>query len=420
MVLCTVLLMGAAACDGGEEETPTETPQAPGEEVPPEDDPTATVIDLSNYAYAGASFSVESKYVAEYLNAATPTEALAVLEKYANAGYRAAANSIRLRWKGNGSDSYVVSLADNAEFVNAREYETTTVMINVTNLIPETTYYWKVSGEKENDTSATDTFKTTGTVRYIAADGGANMRDLGGWKTADGKSVKYGLLYRGNMLNGRNGGPKLTEKGIATFKNELKMKTELDLRSQNKDDANQSANWWDSSLPYVKVGLSQYTGVIPFDSGTGYWIDASKNIYGDPEAAAELKIIFETLENADNYPIYMHCNAGADRTGTLAYLVNGFLGVPYEDLVKDFELTSFSISGKRYRSKALNGEFDDSGVFQNDSNNYVAFELMHEMILQHYGTQGGTLQQAIENYLTSFVGVSKTSLDKIKAIMLTA
>ena len=60
-------------------------------------------------------------------------------------------------------------------------------------------------------------------VRWIDIDGVGNVRDMGGWKTASGKTVKYGMLYRGRRLED------VSEEGIATIKR-LGLKTELDLR----------------------------------------------------------------------------------------------------------------------------------------------------------------------------------------------
>jgi len=40
-------------------------------------------------------------------------------------------------------------------------------------------------------------------------------------------------------------------------------------------------------------------------------------------------------------PVYFHCTYGADRTGTVAYLLEALLGVPYENRAEDFELSTF-------------------------------------------------------------------------------
>jgi protein tyrosine/serine phosphatase len=47
------------------------------------------------------------------------------------------------------------------------------------------------------------------------------------------------------------------------------------------------------------------------------------------------------LADESNYPIFFHCAIGTDRTGTLAYLINGLLGVPEEDLYYDYCFSNF-------------------------------------------------------------------------------
>ena len=50
---------------------------------------------------------------------------------------------------------------------------------------------------------------------------------------------------------------------------------------------------------------------------------------------------FRLFCRRENYPIYFHCIGGADRTGSLAYVLNGVLGVPRHDLETDWEETFY-------------------------------------------------------------------------------
>ena len=45
--------------------------------------------------------------------------------------------------------------------------------------------------------------------------------------------------------------------------------------------------------------------------------------------------------------MYFHCAGGADRTGTLAFLIEALVGVSENDLSKDYELTTFGPSNTR-------------------------------------------------------------------------
>ena len=380
--------------------------------------------------------------VRAYLSASTIAEQIAALPE-TKLTIDKGALPVRLAWKGDGSVRYTVYLADNENFDNATTYVISGLRkeINVYNLMPSTTYYWKVEGDKTGDTSDASSFTTENvSVRLIYAEGTSNVRDLGGW-SAGVSSVNYGKIYRGNQLNGYGnwGDNKLTEEGLKTFKDDLKVRTEIDLRTQNKDDANQTANYVDASYPYYKCTIGQYTDIfetsvwnaLPNDGNTKPDSKENKNdarrlSYASGNAARNenamrlsLKTIFSVLADESNYPVFIHCNAGADRTGTVAFLINGLLGVGEEDLIRDFELTSFSkVSGLRYRSDITDGTFAEIGVMKNDYDNFVAFGALINAIKSNYGAEGKPLSYAVENFLTGYVGVSREEIESIKRIML--
>jgi hypothetical protein len=95
----------------------------------------------------------------------------------------------------------------------------------------------------------------------------------------------------------------------------------------------------------------------------------------------------------DNRIVYFHCIWGADRTGALAMLLNGLLGVTLDQLYKDYELTSFSKAGIRAK------EGLDSKLY------YLA-------------QYGGTIQQQIYRYLSQYVNVPEANLKAIQKHML--
>ena len=379
--------------------------------------------------------------VREYLSASDVSEQIAALPQV-KVSKDAGALPVKLAWNGNGSVKYTIYVADNENFDNATSYVVSgfTRELDIYNLLPSTTYYWKVAGDR-SDMSDTSVFKTEDlSVRLIYAEGTSNIRDLGGWN-ADDSFVNYGKIYRGNQLNGYGnwGNNKLTENGLKTFKDDLKIKTEIDLRTQDKDDANQTVNFVDASLPYYKYTIGQYTDILepsvwnalPHDGNTPVDSTENKNdarrlayatgnaVRNENAMRRSLKGIFEVLADERNYPVYIHCNAGADRTGTVAFLINGLLGVSEADLIRDYELTSFSsVSGLRYRSEIKNGDFTEIGVMKNDYDNFVAFGALMNAIKNNYGAEGGTLSYAIENFLTDYVGVSHEDIESLKRIMI--
>ena len=446
-----ITLTCTVACAGGGGGVPGDPSASPSDPFDPDDseDPGDSEdsseiknekIVLKEIPEAGNVKLVDDA-IREYLSASDVSEQIAALPQV-KVSKDCGALPVKLAWNGNGSVRYTIYIADNENFDNAMSYVVSgfTRELDIYNLLPSTTYYWKVAGDR-SDMSDTSVFKTEDlSVRLIYAEGTSNIRDLGGWN-ADGSFVNYGKIYRGNQLNGYGnwGDNKLTEEGLKTFKDDLKIRTEIDLRTQNKDDANQTTNYVDATFPYYKCTIGQYTDIfealvwnaLPNDGNTKSDTMENKNdarrlsyatgnaIRNENAMKRSLKTVFEVLADESNYPVYIHCNAGADRTGTVAFLINGLLGVSEADLIRDFELTSFSkVSGLRYRSEIKDGNFTEIGVMQNDYDNFVAFGALIEAIKVNYGAEGKALSYAIENFLTGYIGVSHEQIESIKRIML--
>ena len=130
-------------------------------------------------------------------------------------------------------------------------------------------------------------------------------------------------------------------------------------------------------------------------------------IFNHSESQKNITNIFQTLAKEESYPLYLHCNAGADRTGTICALIECLLGVSEEDATKDFELTSFSPFGKRTRVY----------VQQNDSGNYIAWGKFLETLRSFDDSENRNLTTATEKYLLS-LGVTRSEINSIRSILL--
>ena len=350
--------------------------------------------------YNGETLDICAPYLREYLNATETKEQFRILKEHD--GVRYDRQNLIFSWEDNGSNEYSIYFSENGDFQDSIVYKSEiTEFRNVGVFIPNKTYYWKVVGDNGGE-SKIDKFHVADLpMRVLSVEGAANIRDVGGWKTLDGKKVAYGKLYRGGMLNGHNGGPKLTEDGIYTMAQRLGIKLELDLRSTS-DSSGQNSNYFNENAPYEMIPLGQYDPILSSSS-----------------AKSALKQIFELLADENNYPIYYHCNAGADRTGTLTFLINGLLGVSYEDLTRDFETTSFSICGKRWRGAGTGGDFaeDDLVMMDDPTVNYVAWGKLHKEILDRYGDEDRVLSKAIERFLKEECSISEEVLERVKNIM---
>ena len=266
-------------------------------------------------------------------------------------------------------------------------------------LLPKTKYYWQVKSD-DGAKSKIGSFTTSDRSCFLEVEGVENFRDIGGYKTETGKTVKFGALYRSARLENA------TEAGVMVMTELLGIKSEIDLRLEKEMSAGFS---FKESGNYLNATFDGYTSIIP----------QSGNFDGRVRVA--FKQIFEFLSNESNYPIVFHCSAGADRTGTLAYLISGLLGVPYFELAKDYELTSFSNQGNRWRDNIIETPFgyvfDGSGVMEY-GNITASFGKMHNLMMEKYVVADGTLSSAIENYLITECEVTKEQIDNFRKIML--
>ena len=414
-VMMSIVLMCAVACGSGnsQEEKPGPSPEQPFDpDSPGEPDDGGSTVERVEITDVGTDILLCDSVINQYFTSKTEEEQIAVLKNHATITAENGGVPVRFSWKGNGSVKYTLYLSDNENFDNADTYVSSGLKteIDVYNLLPATTYYYKVEGTRPGDCSDTLQFSTNSvSIRYIVADGAANTRDIGGYKSING-TVNYGKIYRGSFAGGING---LTNDGRNTFENELKIKTEIDLRK----DAKQKSEYLSENVGYYKFDVGSYTDIFDVATRNSLPEDARRD---STDKSSEIKKFFEVLADESNYPVIIHCENGADSTGTMAFLINALLGVNEADLIKDFELSTFSkLSGARYRS-AMNADgtaFDNTGVMH-DSEAFVAFGATINALKANYGMTDKSLSYAVESYLTDYVGVSSKDIEKVKSIML--
>ena len=357
--------------------------------------------------YRGQEISFLPSPIASYLAAKTEKEQAKILKR--NEFSSCYGLNAEFCWESDETEEYIVRFSQSSDFSDesvARSFSTTLDDFGVlSELMPGRKYYWKVTDAAGEKSSAIDSFiYKDETVRIIVADGATNIRDIGGYETTGGKSIAYGKIFRGGRLND------IKTNGKKTFSQRLKVKTELDLRADSDDGGQKDCAFGDAV--YIKISIGQYGYVVP-----AFYREKPNFRKYDGYSDKAIGRIFVLFADENNYPIYYHCNAGADRTGTLTFLLNGFLGVPYESLVKDFELTSFSAYGKRWRGE-IDGDGFINGVMQDDNLNYVAFGELYKLIMENYAEENETLSEAIEKYLKTACGVSDLQLEKIRKILI--
>ncbi len=171
----------------------------------------------------------------------------------------------------------------------------------------------------------------------IELEGASNLRDLGGYPTESGRRVRRGLLFRGAAL------ATLTENDAATLA-ALRIATVCDFRGV--DEAARAPDRLSGPRavhlpiePSVGAGLRD---ILATKEATGEALHAIlERAYVDYALGSmrQYGALFGVLLEGDT-PVLFHCAAGKDRTGFAAALVLTALGVPWPDVVADFEATN--------------------------------------------------------------------------------
>lgn len=183
--------------------------------------------------------------------------------------------------------------------------------------------------------------------RLLPLQGGRNFRDIGGYRTVDGKQVRWGKIYRSGVMAGLTGAD-------MDYLSKLGVNTICDLRSPQERNA--------EPTPFLKVNGVE---VVAFDynmdmsmGGLARMQTRDQAIDGFAQAyvgfldllTPHYTQMFDRLV-AGQAPLTFNCSAGKDRTGMAAALVLSVLGVPRETIVADYALTQVYTPPSMYKAQ---------------------------------------------------------------------
>ncbi|MBO4757320.1 MAG: tyrosine-protein phosphatase [Bacteroidales bacterium] len=304
-------------------------------------------------------------------------------------------NPVKISLANAASSSTVIAIYEDSTMINPPIWSQNATLgstsADVYNLIPGRTYYYAVI--EDSVVWEKGYFNTTGRRRMIKVSNvertghANNCRDLGGLEVNDKgtkKTIKYGYIFRGTNMD------KTTDTEKALLTGFLNIGVDIDLRSgkassPGNDNGNQNC--------YQPFASSYEVG----------YINPGFNSFNDLTDTAKVKSVITAIFNTakKDKASYFHCYIGADRTGYIAMLIEGLLGVSEKDCSIDYELTSFSEAAElRYRNGQPRDYYFRKGIqFLRDQ-------------------EGETFQDKIENYLVKTVGISEADIKEFKSIVL--
>ncbi|MBA3653047.1 MAG: tyrosine-protein phosphatase [Actinobacteria bacterium] len=254
--------------------------------------------------------------------------------------------------------------------------------------------------------------------RLIRLEGALNFRDLGGYPAADGRTVRWGLVFRSDALH------ELTASDLEAVRR-LGLRAVYDLRKSSERARQPTVIPDDHGHRAVHLVV----GDDPDDTNQPELIDmilagevkeADDDFVIDVyrsmvlQGAPAFGRLLTHLTDDDGLPALFHCAAGKDRTGIAAALLLAVLGVDEDVILDDYELSTLYRSERRI--ELLRPALEAAGVDVEKVRPFLsARRPVLEATLAHVNDEHG----GVERYLTGPAGMHPVTLDRLRALLLT-
>ena len=176
--------------------------------------------------------------------------------------------------------------------------------------------------------------------RHIDFESVPNFRDLGGYRTQDGRAVAWRRLFRSADLQS------MSRLDIARIKEDIRPRTVIDLRTPRELTKQREISLLD------EVGARYHN--VPLQPASPDYVKQETERFHDATDLGELYLYrirqpkfgqglvdsLELIADCNNHPLVFHCSMGKDRTGVLAAMLLAAAGVIDEDIVHDYTLSA--------------------------------------------------------------------------------
>lgn len=234
--------------------------------------------------------------------------------------------------------------------------------------------------------------------RLLPLERGSNFRDIGGYKAADGKQVRWGLIYRSGAT------PLLSDHDVAYIR-ALGLQSMIDLRSTEERQL-APTRLGNQGIRYSAVDYS----LSDISGNYEYLLTA---------LAPQYRALFRELVS-NKGPMSYNCTGGQDRTGVATALILSALGVPRDTILDDYHLSTAD-RRPQYEMPAL-----DPGRYAHNPAAllFAKYRLLKPAPL--YSADGRSLLAAlfdavdarwgsVDNYITRELGVGPEELALLRA-----
>ena len=256
--------------------------------------------------------------------------------------------------------------------------------------------------------------------RLLALEGGCNFRDIGGYATADGRTVKWGHIYRAGVLayfTAADHGP-LQQLGVRTIC-DLRRDDERRREPGRWPDAAANCLFWhdEENMPsargYAKRRPNTAAGMR----------EAMIEVYRALPAwmAPRIRGLFESVATG-KLAVVVHCAAGKDRTGVAIAVLLSALGVARPAILEDYLLTNeagnFETFIRSHRDSHLGLADAHMPLLSMPDDVRKILFLADADYLKTALLQIDTVHGGLNAYLRNVVGLSEQTLDNVRQALL--
>ncbi|MEZ5573420.1 MAG: tyrosine-protein phosphatase [Halioglobus sp.] len=318
--------------------------------------------------------------------------------------WREPGGDYHVEWRASHPDTQVTvePLAANSE-VNTH-FDDRPDIVRVSGLNPTSRHFFRIRDQHGTEVLAAE--------RKLGMQGTPNFRDFGGYSTIDGRSVKWGFLFRSGHLSS------LTEQDVELLAS-LQLDLVCDFRRQEEQDGDPSI------LPSTRPPRIASLPIIP--GSNSRFFEQTEGHVGDRQAMFDFMLeinrdfaeaqtvayarMFREILDVKDARFLVHCAAGKDRTGFAAAIILLALGVSKEVVMRDYMLTARFFHPhaeiERLRQKYQMQQMDPESIFPmlEVHEDYLARALL--AIEQRY--------PSVDDYLQEALGVGPAEVAELRA-----
>jgi protein-tyrosine phosphatase len=258
-------------------------------------------------------------------------------------------------------------------------------------------------------------------LRHIPLKGQSNFRDLGGFMITDGRTTRWGEVYRSGRLS------KITDEDVAQLENlgirtVVSLLTEDDVEEYGQDRLPGGARA--VSLPIDSETATELANLATAALKTGDFskipIELNPEIHrllvhdGREPYAALLRLI----ANPANRPLVFHCSHGVHRTGTGAAILLSALGVPWQTVREDYLLSNTyreqEVQKRLTQLRKMAAEKQDLRPEQVDMRNMEAFLIQDGSYIDASQDEMKTAYGSVDAYLRDGMGLSDQEIHTLR------